>query len=228
MKRKAITVLFFTAWFLTAAAGGDVSPQQKQEDRFTPYWHQRAGHFSKLPDTGDEIIFLGDSITDGCNWTEMLADLRVKNRGISGDVTNGVLARLDEVTQSRPQIVFLLIGINDLADGIKPEQIVENIQLIVKKIRLKSPKTRIYLQSLLPVNPDLGMFPSHTKKSEEVLAVNIRLKKLAKKFGLTYVDLYSRFVTVEGKLNPRLTNDGLHLTGEGYVVWKKAVEKYIR
>lgn len=220
--------LLLAGWLLAAAAGGDVFERQKQEDRFTPYWHQRAGHFLKLPDTRDEIIFLGDSITDGGNWTEMFADLRVKNRGISGDVTAGVLARLDEVTQSQPLKIFLMIGINDLADGIKPEKVVENIQVIVKKIRLKSPKTRVYLESLLPVNPDLGMFPSHTKKSEEVLTVNARLEKLAEKFGLTYIDLFSRFVTSDGKLNPRLTNDGLHLTGEGYIVWKEAVEKYIR
>ena len=36
------------------------------------------------------------------------------NRGISGDFTNGVLARLEEITHYKPKAIFLLIGVNDL------------------------------------------------------------------------------------------------------------------
>ena len=67
-----------------------------------------------MPDTPNEIIMLGNSITDGCEWSELFQNSNIKNRGISGDITEGVLYRLDEVTRSKPAKVFLLIGINDL------------------------------------------------------------------------------------------------------------------
>ena len=49
--------------------------QEKQETKYYPYWHQKETHFRLLPNETDEIIFLGDSITDGCNWSELLHDL---------------------------------------------------------------------------------------------------------------------------------------------------------
>jgi hypothetical protein len=91
-----------------------------QNSSFGTYYDQRKSLFEKLPDTRKEIIFLGNSITDGCEWSELLADRHVKNRGISGDVTAGVLNRIREITASKPAKVFLLIGINDLAVKFRP------------------------------------------------------------------------------------------------------------
>ena len=163
--------------------------EKKQEEKYYPYWNQRATLFRILPDTEDEIIFLGDSITDGCNWGEMLHDLRVKNRGINGDVTDGVIERLDEVVESFPLKIFLMIGINDLANGKTIEYIVNNIKRIVKTIQEKSPDTKIYLESLLPVNPDFDMFENYTNKRAEVISINKSLKKISKVYGITYIDL---------------------------------------
>ena len=49
------------------------------------YNFQRRSLFEKLPVTSKDIVFLGNSITDGGEWNELLANPRVKNRGISGD-----------------------------------------------------------------------------------------------------------------------------------------------
>lgn len=201
--------------------------KQSLKDEYYPYWHQRATLFQLLPNEKDEIIFLGDSITDGCNWSEIFQDGRIKNRGISGDVTNGILDRLDEVVESKPIKVFLMIGINDLADGKTGKEVVDNIKKIIKSIINKSPKTEIYLQSILPVNKDLGLFNNYTNKTEDILSVNRVLKRMAGEFGITYVDLHSLFTVKDHKLNPEYTNDGLHLTGKGYLVWKSAVKEHI-
>ena len=48
------------------------------------YNFQRRSLFEKLPVTSKDIVFLGNSITDGGEWNELLANPRVKNRGISG------------------------------------------------------------------------------------------------------------------------------------------------
>ena len=204
------------------------SPPQTQKNNFSRYWHQRTSLFRLLPDTPGEIIFLGDSITDGGNWSELFQDWRVKNRGISGDTTDGVLARLDEVVSSKPAKIFILIGVNDLARGRTPEYIVNNIKLIIKRIRQASPTTHIYLQSLLPVNPTFRVFPKHVNKTKKIKVINQRLQKYAQRVGLEFIDLFTPMATPEGYLKPDYTNDGLHLTGQGYLVWKSLIEAKLR
>ena len=120
-----------------------------------------------------------------------------------------------------------MIGINDLADGKIEREIVYNIEQIVKIIHKKTPETEIFLQSLLPVNKDYPFFENHINKTEEIIRINRALKNFSDTNKITYIDLYSLFVTKDQKLDPDYTNDGLHLTGAGYLVWKSAVEKYI-
>ena len=195
-----------------------------QADKFSTYYHQRRTLFEQLPDTRNEIIFLGNSITDGGEWHELFNNPRVKNRGISGDVTEGVLYRLDEVTRSKPQKVFLLIGINDLAGGIPKETVLGNIGKIAQQIRTASQKTEVYIQSILPVNNSFAKFQGHTSKTEEVLWINQQLKQRCLNEGFIYVDLFSHFKCSDSNLtNPSYTNDGLHLTGDGYLLWHDLV-----
>lgn len=198
-----------------------------QTTRYSPYYYQKKSLFEILPNTQDEIIFLGDSITDGGNWSELFNDARMKNRGISGDVTEGVLERLSEVTESHPRQIFLLIGINDLSKGHSVDDVIDNIRIIAKKITLACPETSLFLQGLLPVNADFGLFPDHTNKTEMIVAVNKKLASVAERFGATYIDLYSAFVDGDDKLARKFTNDGLHLTGEGYMRWKSLLTKYL-
>lgn len=191
-----------------------------QKNKFGTYYNQRLSLFEKMPDTKGEIIFLGNSITDGGEWCELLGNPKAKNRGISGDTTEGVLFRLNEVTRSKPDKVFLLIGINDLSGGVSRDTVFSNIGRIVQKIRKDSPKTQVYVQSILPVNDSFGLFKNHTGKTADVLWVNARLKTWCDKEQVHYVDLYGRFKNPDSELlNPQLTNDGLHLKGEGYLLW---------
>lgn len=199
----------------------------EKEDTFYPYWHQRASLFKTLPNFENEIVFLGDSLTDGCNWGEIFPKKNVVNRGITGDQTSGVLSRLNEVTESQPLKVFLMIGINDLAQGKIEEEVVYNIKQIVKIIHKGSPGTEIFLQSLLPVNNDFKNFPNHTNKTEHIIRINRALKNFSDVNDITYINLYSLFANKDSQLNPEYTNDGVHLKGSGYLVWKEAVEKHI-
>jgi lysophospholipase L1-like esterase len=207
---------------------GWLSAQEVPKTEHSLYWHQRASLFRRLPNELGEIIFLGDSITDGNNWSEMLGNPLIKNRGISGDTTQGILDRLDEVVESRPAKIFLMIGINDLAQGLSEKEVLANIKRIVQQIRRQSPDTAIYLESMLPVNPDFGLFPAHTSKRDEILNINKVLERIAEDYGLRFVDLHSLFAGKDNKLRPEFTNDGLHLTGAGYAVWKKAVTPHLR
>ncbi|GJM34287.1 MAG: sialate O-acetylesterase [Saprospiraceae bacterium] len=190
------------------------------------YYYQKKSHFEQMPNTKKEIIFLGDSITDGCEWSEVFGNKKIKNRGISGDVTQGVLDRLEEVTESHPRKVFLMIGINDLARGVTTGKVIKNIHDIIQHIREASPKTEIFIQSLLPVNDSFGKFDKHVNKTEAVLTVNVALQKMAGK-QVTYIDLHQAFANEDGKLDSAYTNDGLHLNGAGYSLWVAEIQRFV-
>ncbi len=76
----------------------------------------------------------------------------IVNRGIGGDNSFGILARMDEVLRGKPKAIFLMDGINDQLRGIPQELSLENYRQIIKKIKAESPKTKINLESALPIN----------------------------------------------------------------------------
>lgn len=81
--------------------------------------HERwVSQFEVLPVLPGDTVFLGDSITEGGSWHELFPSSRVRNRGIGGEVTTGVLGRVNQISRGAPSQVFLLIGTNDLAFGI--------------------------------------------------------------------------------------------------------------
>jgi hexosaminidase len=194
---------------------------------FSTYYHQRVSHFSTLPKTKNDIIFLGNSITDGAEWSELFADNHIKNRGISGDISAGVLNRIDEITSRKPAKVFLMIGINDLSRNTSTDSIFKNIIRIASYLKQESPSTKLYIQSLLPVNDVYKKFGGHTNKGEQIKQLNANLKQNAEAFHYTYIDLHTSFCDANGKLIKEFTNDGLHLKGDGYLLWKHLVYPYV-
>lgn len=194
---------------------------------FSTYYHQRASLFRVLPQTKDDIIFLGNSITDGGEWSELFADPRIKNRGISGDNTIGVLNRLDEVYNRKPAMIFLLIGTNDLARNTVTDTVVKNICRIAALLKQHSPKSKLFVQSIFPVNERFGKFSGHMSKKKEISEVNRQLRFFAPEYKYTYVDVFAALADSSGRLNTVYTNDGLHLTGAGYLRWIEAITPLI-
>ena len=187
------------------------------------YYYHKKENFETLPNTKNEIIFLGNSITDGCEWAELFQNPNVKNRGIGGDDTDGILERLDEVTDSKPSKIFIMIGTNDLANGKSVDYIIENYKIIIATIQQDSPQTKIYIQSELPTDDAV----QYTRKNSDLMAINTQLIEIAQKNGLVYIDLFSLFANDQNKMNPKYSLDGLHINGKGYLVWKEAIQKYV-
>lgn len=219
MRFLLLLLLAFTPLLAQGQSQRPVFP----DSLFPTYYHQRWTLFRLMPQTSGDILFVGNSITDGGEWQEQFGDLRVKNRGISGDISAGVLHRIGEITARRPAKVFLMIGTNDLARGISADSLLRNIGFIAEAIETESPATRLYIQSILPVNDFYGKFSGHTSKGQEIRAVNTQLAKDASKLGYTFVDLHAPFSNSDGKLDIGLSNDGLHLNGQGYELWKHIV-----
>lgn len=200
-----------------------------QERKYSTFYYQRATLFEELPITSKDIVFLGNSITNGAEWSELFQNKNVKNRGISGDICMGVYDRLDAILKGKPAKIFLLIGINDVSRGTPADTIVNRIRLIARKIKTDSPKTKLYLQSVLPVTDHYKMFQGHTSRWQVVPEINKGLISLAAEEGVTYIDLYSHFMDEKtGKMNIEYTNDGVHLLGKGYMKWVEIVKPYIK
>ncbi len=185
------------------------------------YYPQRVAYFETEPVIPGKIIFLGNSITQIGDWKKLLNDSTVINRGIAGDITFGVLKRLDDVIRRQPSKLFILIGINDIGKDIPDAVIADNIRKIIGRVQAGSPSTSIYVQSLLPVNPTVPNFPQHYDKQEHVVNANKLIKQVAEETHCTYVNIHDLFTDKEDKLDAKYTTDGLHLTpvGGGYQKW---------
>lgn len=183
--------------------------------------------FRAFPNSTRDIIFLGNSITEYTSWNELLGLKEARNRGISGDNTFGILERLDEVTEGKPAKVFILIGINDIATNIPDSVIVANYTKIIHRIKKESPKTKIYINTILPVN---NSFTSrdHFNKDEHILFVNQELKKLGAATNVTVIDIHPHFLDTANKLDKKYSYDGLHLGAEGYQRWASLLKPYLK
>lgn len=219
MKELLITLSLFISIAVNAQA-------EKWDSTFRPNnWELKVGEFKSFPNSSKDIIFLGNSITAGIDWMELLGRTDVRNRGISGDISFGVLERLNEVTEGKPSRVFILIGINDISRNIPDSFILSNYKKIIERIKEESPSTEIFFQTLLPVNNEFTQFKNHYNKDEHILHVNEELKKLAAKEKVGLIDLYPHFLGADKKMDKKYTIDGLHLNAEGYQVWKDILMK---
>jgi lysophospholipase L1-like esterase len=186
---------------------------------------QRLAQFAKEPIVPGRIIFLGNSITEMGDWKKVLNDSTVINRGIGGDITYGVLRRLKDITDRNPSKVFILLGINDIGKDIPDVVIADNYLKIVREIHDKCPKTEIYVQSVLPVNPGLPRFPQHYDKQEHILALNKLLASHDKEWNYTYIDIFHLFADPQGRLDSQYTYEGLHLRPPAYTIWVDYLKK---
>ena len=191
------------------------------------FYDQRATLFEVLPMDSTNIVFLGNSITNGCEWHELFNNPRIVNRGISGDIAMGIVDRLDPLIKGKPAKGFLMIGVNDVSHHISADSIATDITKIVNRIRSESPGTKLYLQSCLPFNESFNRWKNLVGKQQVIIDLNKRLEKVAGEYGATWINLYPLFSDGHDNLKPEYTNDGLHLTGPAYLVWKEAIEKYV-
>ena len=181
-------------------------------------YNDEVAKFKSEAHSKKDVIFLGNSITAGTDWAKLLNLPQAKNRGISGDITFGVLDRLQDIIDTKPAKIFILIGINDISRNIPDEVILANYKKMISRIRKDSRRTKIYFNTLLPVNSSFGKFKNHYGKDEHILYLNNEIRKLTTK-RVKVIDLYPVFLDQDNHLRAELTKDGLHLIPNGYQVW---------
>lgn len=177
-----------------------------------------------------QIVLFGDSITElfKVEWLDGCSDLKVYNRGISGDTSDRLLERLeDNLLNIAPSKVFLLIGVNDLSRGAEPGLILAAIQMIISVIRIVLPETEVILECVYPVHLEGTQFNQTYDVSTGVRKLNILLKNFAQENNIPCIDLTEELQDEHGYLDSRYTYDGLHPNEEGYKIVTKALTAYL-
>jgi len=189
------------------------------------YWNDSVEDFARFNAVAEHnsIVLLGDSITDYFRIGEFYFDKRIYNRGISGDTSAGVLARIKEsVYDLKPEKVFLLIGTNDIArPHYSEEKTANNIADIVRGINENCQDSIVYVESVYPVNSNIKDSSVYGRKNELVESLNTRIQSEIKHLKAEYINVYPLMQDGGGDLKAAYTYDGLHLNGVGY---KKVVE----
>jgi lysophospholipase L1-like esterase len=215
-----VTVVVFTLSFTAVSA-----QVVKWDSTYRPgKYVELVAKFKADPKSKTDFVFLGNSITAGTDWAKLLDLPQAKNRGISGDITFGVLERLQDVIDGKPTKIFILIGINDISRNIPDSVILRNYKTMIARIRKGSKKTHIYFNTLLPVNSAFEKFKNHYGKDEHILWLNDEIRKFTAK-NVTVIDLYPNFTDQDKHLRAELTKDGLHLIPAGYQVWADFLKK---
>lgn len=178
------------------------------------------------------ILFLGDSLTYNYKINEFFEGYKTFNSGISGNKTTDILNDLENrVYKYNSNKVFLLIGINDLKNGISNDEVLNNIEIIIKKIKENSKDTIIYVESLYPISDEKDK--KNIKKivpktdNNEIKETNKKLNELCKKYNIKYINVYDKLLNDKGSLKKDYTTDGLHLNDLGYFKVTKVLEKYV-
>ena len=180
------------------------------------------------------VVFLGDSITDIWKLAQSFPGKPYINRGISGQTTAQMLARLyPDVLDLKPAVMVLLAGTNDIARNTGPEtlqMIAENIQAITELARLHGIK--VIICSLTPVSDYTRRKQTAQRPPADILKLNAWLRDYAAKEGAGFADYYSALVDDHGMLKDGFSDDGLHPNPKGYEllapVAEAAIEQTLR
>ena len=186
---------------------------------------------SKIQD--ENIVFFGDSITEGYNVKEFFDEYRVVNSGVSGNTTKDLIDRIDsDLYDYNPSMVIIQIGTNDIRAEIKDEDIIKNLKKIIKGIRENRKNASILIESIYPINREIDkeywkdVNPDYT--NNHIIKVNKMIMKLCKEEHIKYINVYTSLLDDNKNLKAIYSKEGLHLTDLGYYKVTKVIKEYLK
>ncbi|MBY5280626.1 SGNH/GDSL hydrolase family protein [Anabaena sp. PCC 7938] len=175
-------------------------------------------------------VLVGDSLSLWFPPDLLPEDRNWLNQGISGETSDGLLKRLDLFDRTQPEIIFVMIGINDLIRGVSDEEILANQRQIIRYLRRKHPQAKIVAQSILPHGGEEATWEGREKllaiPNSRIRNLNDELQGIATQQGIRYLNLHPLFTDKQGNLRREFTTDGLHLNPQGYIIWRTALQIY--
>ena len=219
------TVIFMTLAYVTFQAVMHMGSEQIQT---------KVKNYNTLTSTSPRhaTVFFGDSITELYPLEDFYSDYVIEtktpvlNRGISSEKTASMLARLEkEIIPLHAKHLIMLMGINDIFDGIKPEEIAHHIEEMIVMMKEKSPETRLIEQDRDSFYEKLMM---KGNGNESVQKTNELLEALAKKHDITFLNINPLLSDENGNLKHAYAYDGLHPNASGYRIISDEIKKMIK
>ncbi|MBQ3186675.1 MAG: GDSL family lipase [Alistipes sp.] len=197
---------------------------------FGDYYDCRLAAHRKAGMPKGAVVWMGDSLTEQAWWSFLTKEKPLVNRGIGGDNTRGMLARLPEILEFAPRKMFLMAGVNDLSGNRPVEEVVQNIRKMLEMVRERVPSCEVYLQSVITPNNEVLAYAYIKNKQHLMVELNEKLKAMCDEGLATWVDLRPLLHNEKGELKEELTKDGIHLHPEAYVMWVDHLKKmnYLR
>jgi lysophospholipase L1-like esterase len=223
----------------TAAQSGDkknpaATPSPRLDKKGDPDIGLMKRHegFVAIARKGDvDVLFLGDSITDGWRnfnpknksggknvWDKTFIPLKAANFGIGGDRTQHVLWRIQngELDGIKPKVAVLMIGTNNTGSD-SAEQIADGVTAIVKHLQHKSPHTKVLVLAVFPRGKEIP-----NKGNTKIIEINKIIAKLDDGKNVKYLDIGEKFMK-DGQIPAEIMPDYLHLSEAGYQIWADAI-----
>lgn len=171
--------------------------------------------FEEFPTSAD-VVFIGDSITEGGEWSDFFPNIATSNRGVGSDATSDVLKRMDSILAVRPQVAFIMLGINDIYRDIHIDEVVANYRSIISTLRENN--IEVFVQSTIQCQ----LTKCGQGKVSQVNLLNEKLQSLSNELDVSFVLLED--LSAEQGLRENYTYDGVHLTAEGYRYWVQRID----
>jgi lysophospholipase L1-like esterase len=198
-------------------------------------WHQLGRYYQDhlrlraLPSVEGRVVFLGDSITDWWNLAKYFPGKPYVNRGIGGQTTVQMLARMHrDVIRIHPAAFILLAGTNDIA-GIPGPEALETVKDNVRAMceLAASHNIKIILCLLTPVS-DYGKRKQTEQRSPaDIVRLNHWIESYARDIHAEVADYYAALVDDKGMLREGFSEDGLHPNARGYELLAPVAEAAI-
>ena len=188
-----------------------------------PFRRHRYDGFKTHKVTSENIVFLGNSITNMHEWWEAFGNAKILNRGVNGAESPIMLEHLEATLAGRPDKIFFMMGTNDLGTrGMNdPAFVAKSVRAALKRCKNESPNTKVYFQSILPCTTN------GVKDVKHIPITNDSIQKLCKEYGATYIDLYNDLKGIADRNIEYISYDGTHLTMRGYRTWCNKIAPYV-
>lgn len=184
-------------------------------------------------------VAMGDSLTAGVgtdnyeksfpfliakNFAASGNDIVLKDRALPGMKTVDLKGDLLEQTiKDQPNVVTVLIGVNDIHGNISKSEFKSNYEEILSRLT-KETKAKIFVVNIPFIGgTNLLKFPYNFYFDYQTKQFNEVVKNLAENYNVKYIDLYSQTVGAFKKEGDHYSTDSFHPSEKGYAQWAKII-----
>ncbi len=217
---SAINLLFISGLLIIAFSFGGFEKLMRKLRYYPINTHYAASvkTLESYPVVENQIVMLGNSLTAGGQWHELLGRKDIINRGIPGETADGILARISDIINRKPKLVIVMVGINDLTvRGRSADEVFGFYEKIINN--LSQAKIPVLVQSTLLIH-------GQNEVNKKIISLNNKLQSFCQSSNQNWLDL-NKSLSPAGELDVKYSYDDLHLNAQGYEVWASELKNWL-